>query len=464
MSKELKKKLFFTKKSVWDGMNAAELKKVFDLSDDYKDFLNGCKTEREVVSYVQRVSARHGYKDIDKASKNDKKLLINNRGVSAALAHINTKNFEKGFRIIASHIDSPQLDLKSITLYEAEDLAYMKTIYYGGIKKYQWVTIPLAMHGIVVKTSGKVVKVVVGEADNEPVFTVNDLLIHLAQEQGGKPANKVIEGEQLNIIVGSIPYKFKTEKDSVKLAIMDLLNKKYGISEEDFVSAELHLVPAGKARDVGFDKSLVGAHGQDDRICAYTSLKAFFDINKSDQNLMVMFFDKEEIGSYGFSSADSNFLTKTLSKIMAMYGVKDAEVMNRALENSKVISADVNAAVDPEWKGVMDMMNSAKLGYGVGLEKCGGTRGKYNANDTSAEFMAEIRSAFEKDKVKWQIAQLGKVDQGGGGTISVYFAQHGMEVVDCGPALLSMHSPFEVSSKADVYSTYQAYKAFYKYC
>ncbi|MFH1222743.1 MAG: aminopeptidase [Pseudomonadota bacterium] len=464
LNKELKNKLFLKKKCVWDGITPAEHKKIYNFCDGYKDFLNSCKTEREAVAYMGKASAKYGYKNIEKASRGDKKLFINNRGVSAALVNINNTDFEKGFKIIAAHVDSPQLDLKSITLYEAEDIAYMKTKYYGGIKKYQWVTIPLAMHGVVVKADGKTVNVVIGESNDEPVFTVNDLLVHLAQEQVVKPANKVIEGEQLNIIVGSIPYKFKTEKDSVKLAIMDFLNKKYGIVESDLISAELHLMPAGIARDVGFDKSLIGAHGQDDRACAYTSLEAFLDIEKSDKNLMVIFFDKEEIGSYGLSSADSTFLTSALTKIMALYGVKDAEVLNKALMNSKAISADVSAAIDPEWKSVMDIMNSAKLGYGVSIVKCGGTRGKYNANDTGAEFMSEIMSAFNKDKVRWQIGELGKVDQGGGGTISVYFAYYGMDVVDCGLALLSMHSPFEISSKADVYSAYLAYKAFYKYC
>jgi len=461
---KIKEKLFSTKKAVWDGINAAELRKLFDFSEGYKDFLSSCKIEREVVDYVIKAASTHGYKDINKATKSDHKIFVNYKGVCSILMNIGDKTFKHGFKIIASHVDSPQLDLKSVALYEAEDMAYMKTKYYGGLKKYQWVTIPLAMHGVVVKKDGKMVEVVIGEKDEDPVFTVNDLLIHLAQDQVTKPASKVIEGEQLNILVGSIPYKFKTAKDSVKLAIMELLNKRYGIVEDDFVSAELHLVPAGKVRDVGFDRSFVGGPGHDDKVCAYTSLKALLEAGKSSKNLMAVFFDKEEIGSFGDSSADSNFIERTVSKIMSIYGVNNVERLYNALEKSKALSADVTAAVDPEWRGVMDMINSAKAGYGVTLVKSVGTRGKYHANDTHPEFMAEIRGALDKEKVKWQIGELGKVDQGGGGTVSVYLAYHGMDVAECGPALLSMHAPFEIASKADIYNTYLAYKAFYKHC
>lgn len=461
---KLKDKLFSTKKSVWDGLSAPEEKKLFEFSEGYKKFLTECKIEREAVDHIVNAALKHGYKDLNKATRNDTKLFVNYKGVCAMLVNIGDKSFKDGFKIIASHIDSPQLDLKSNALYEAEEMAYFKTKYYGGIKKYQWVTVPLAMHGVVVKKDGKLVNVVIGEDAHDPVFTVNDLLIHLAQDQVTKPANKVIEGEQLNILVGSIPYKFKSGKDAVKLAIMETLNKKYGIVEEDFVSAELHLIPAGKARDVGLDRSFVGGHGQDDRVCAYTSLKAFLDTGKSNKNLMVVFMDKEEIGSIGDAAADSNFVERMVTKIMSVYGIKDFGQIKDAIAKSKALSADVTAAVDPEWKNLMDMLNSAKVGYGVSVVKSAGTRGKYNANDTHPEFMAKIRDAFFKEKVKWQIGELGKVDQGGGGTVAVYFAYHGMDIVECGPALLSMHSPFEIASKADVYSTYQAYKAFYKHC
>lgn len=462
--KKLKDKLFFSKKSVWDGIKPIEFKRIFDFSEGYKSFLSSSKIEREAVTYILNNAIKKGYKDLYKAKSSDNKLFLNYKGVCSILANINDKSFKNGFRIIASHIDSPQLDLKSSTLYEAEEMAYMKTKYYGGIKKYQWVTVPLAMHGVIVKKNGELVNVTIGELESEPVFTVNDLLVHLAQDQVTKPANKVIEGEQLNILVGSIPYKFKSGKDAVKLAIMELFNKKYGISEEDFVSAELHLVPAGKARDVGLDMSFVGGHGQDDRVCSYTSLQAFLDVEKTNKNLMVVFLDKEEIGSVGDSSADSNILERVLARIMSLYGKTDLLDIHTAMERSKVLSADVTAAVDPEWRGVMDMLNSAKAGYGVTLVKSAGTRGKYNANDTHPEFMAEMREALSKEGVNWQIGELGKVDQGGGGTVAMHFAYYGMDVVECGPALLSVHSPFEIVSKADVYSTYQAYKAFYKHC
>jgi len=461
---KLKEKLFTARKSVWNGIAAPELKKLFDFSEGYKDFLSTSKIGREAISYIVKTASKHGYKELHKATKSDQKFFVNYKGSCSILANIGDKSFKNGFKIIASHVDSPQLDLKSTALYEAEEMAYLKTKYYGGIKKYQWVTIPLAMHGVVVKKDGKLVNVVIGENEDDPVFTVNDLLIHLAQEQVTKTANKVIEGEQLNILVGSIPYKFKSEKDSVKLAIMDLLNKRYGIVEEDFVSAELHLVPAGRARDVGLDRSFVGAHGQDDRACVYTSLKALLETEKTNKNLIVIFLDKEEIGSYGDSSADSNFFERVITNIMSLCGVKDFEKVRDVIAKSKMLSADVTVAVDPEWKSVMDMLNSARTGYGVTLVKSAGTRGKYNANDTHPEFVAEMREALYKEKIKWQIGELGKVDQGGGGTVAIYFAYYGMDVIECGPALLSVHSPFEIASKADIYNTYQAYKAFYKHC
>ncbi|MCX6113345.1 MAG: aminopeptidase [Proteobacteria bacterium] len=408
-NKALKDKLFMIKKSVWDGISPKTTKEIFDLGEEYKGFLNNCKTEREAVGLLEKWSSGQGYKNIDKAAKKDKKLFINNRGVSAVIANINNMNFEKGFHIIASHIDSPQLDLKGSTLYEADDMAFMKTHYYGGIKKYQWV-------------------------------------------------------EQLNILVGSIPYKFKSENDSIKLSIMDHLYKKYDIREEDFVSAEIHLVPAGKARDVGFDRSLIGAHGQDDRICAFAGAKALFDMERTNKNIMAVFLDKEEIGSLSDAGADSNLMIRIFTKIMGHYGVDDPNLVIKTMENSKVICADVINGIDPEWRNTIDPMNAAKMGCGVTINKYGGARGKSGASETHAEFVQNIRRAFAKDKVKWQVAELGKVDFGGGGTVAMFFAYYGMDVIDCGPALLSMHSTFEVASKADLYSTYQAYKAFYRHC
>ncbi|MEI6092664.1 MAG: aminopeptidase [bacterium] len=463
-NKVLKDKLFLTKKSVWDSIDSKTTKEIFDLGDEYKKFLNNCKTEREAVSHLEKWSSKEGYKNIEKATKNDRKIFINNKGVSAVIANINNLDFKKGFNIIASHIDSPQLDLKGVTLYEADDMAFMKTHYYGGIKKYHWVAIPLSMHGIVVKENGQIVTVAIGDDENDPVFTVNDLLIHLAQDQITKPANKVIEGEQLNILVGSIPYKFKSGSEAIKLSILDHLYNKYWIKEEDFVSAEIHLVPAGKARDIGFDRSLVGAHGQDDRACAFTSAKALFDMEKTNKNTLAIFFDKEEIGSIGDGAADSNLIPRIFTKLIELYGVTDPRIISESMSNSKVISADVAAGIDPEWHNVMDLMNAAKMGCGVCVHKYGGARGKSGASEAHAAFIAQIRKAFAEDKVKWQVAELGKVDMGGGGTVAMYFAYYGMDVIDCGPAILSMHSTFEVASKADIYCSYKAYKAFYRHC
>jgi aspartyl aminopeptidase len=306
--------------------------------------------------------------------------------------------------------------------------------------------------------------VCIGEQDGDPVFTVNDLLVHLAQEQVSKPASKVIEGEQLNILVGSIPYKFKSGSESVKTGILEFLNKKYGINEEDLVSAELQVVPAGKARDIGFDRSFIGAYGQDDRVCAYTALKAIFDAGKCKQNLLALFLDKEEVGSTGTGGADSNLLIRIASQVMEKYKDSNFSSVIKAVENSRLVSADVTAGIDPEWKSVIEPMNGAKMGYGTTITKCGGSRGKYDSNDASAEFTASIRNAFAKDGVRWQAAELGKVDVGGGGTVSRFFVYFGLEAIDCGPALLSMHSPFEVASKVDIYHTYKAYRAFFRHC
>ncbi len=364
-----------------------------------------------------------------------------------------------------AHIDVPRIDIKGAPLYEADSMAFMKTHYYGGIKKYQWVTRPLALHGVVIKEDGTTIKVNIGEKESDPVFTINDLLPHLAQQQMVKSASKVIEGEQLNILVGSIPYKFKTGTNAIKINILKYLYDEYGIIEEDFVSAELQLVPAGKARDIGFDRSFVGSHGHDDRICSYLGLKALFDISKEKikKNMMMVFFDKEEIGSVGNAGADSNLIERIVNDVINHYKKGNYNTLIKALENSKFLSSDVNAGVDPEWKGVNEIMNAAIIGSGVCLTKFTGSRGKSGSNEAHAEFVAELRKAFNKDKVLWQTTELGKVDQGGGGTIAQYLAYFGMDVIDCGTPILSMHSPFEVASKADIFHTYKAYKAFYKY-
>lgn len=463
---KLGEKLLFKKKNGFDGIDEAKRKEMFDVAEEYKLFLNSSKTEREAIDTIAEMAEKNGYVDIKKATKNDKKLFLSYDGCSGALAYINDPEaFKKGFLMNGAHIDVPRIDLKQFPLYEAEDMVYMKTHYYGGIKKYQWVTRPLALHGVIIKENGETVKIAIGDKPNDPVFTINDILPHLAQDQYQKPARKLIEGEQLNILVGSIPYKFKSEKDAYKLAILDYLNREYGIVEQDFVSAELQLVPAGDSRDVGFDRSFVGSHGQDDKICSFLGMKALFDVEKekTSKNLLMVFFDKEEIGSAGNSGANSNLIERMVNDILQVYGNTDYNVLIKALENSKFLSSDVNAGIDPEWAGVNEKMNAAKMGYGMCLTKFTGSGGKSGSNEAHAEFVADVRRAFNKDGALWQTTELGKVDQGGGGTIAQYLAHYGMDVVDCGPALLSMHAPFEVASKADIWHAYVAYKAFFKY-
>jgi aspartyl aminopeptidase len=463
---KLKEKLFYIKKNGWIDLKAKEEKEIFAISEKYKEFLNNSKTERETMRTIVKLAKKQGYVEFDKASKKDTKLILSYDGIAGALVNLNnTTNFSDGFLMNGAHIDVPRIDLKQNPLYEAEDMAFFKTHYYGGIKKYQWVTRPLALHGVVILESGKEIEIVVGEKDSDPVFTINDLLPHLAKEQMAKNARTVIEGEQLNILIESIHYKFKNEKDSIKLNILNYLFNKYGIKEEYFISAELQIVPAGKARDIGFDRSFVGSHGHDDRICSFLGMQALFDINanKIKKNLMMVFFDKEEIGSVGNGGAHSNLIERIVNDVLQLHGNKDYNVLIKALENSKFLSSDVNAGIDPEWASVNEPMNAAKIGSGVCLTKFTGSGGKGGSNEAHAEFVADLRKAFNKDGVRWQPSELGKVDQGGGGTIAQFLAMYGMDVIDCGTPILSMHSPFEVASKMDIFHTYKAYKAFYKY-
>ncbi len=463
-SDKLKKQLFMERHSLWEEITSETKDEIFSFSDDYKSFLSSAKTEREVLEMIEKLSKKSKFTPLSKATKKDKRLFLSYDGVAGALAVINNPDaFADGFLMIGSHIDIPRIDLKGNPLYEAEEMAYMKTHYYGGIKKYQWVTRPLALHGVIIKKTGEKVSVSIGEKDDDPVFTINDLLPHLAQDQMQKKAGSVIEGENLNILVGSIPYQFKAEKDSVKLAILEYLHRTYGIVEEDFVSAELQLVPAGKARDIGFDRSFIGSHGHDDRVCTYTGMRAIMDSKNKKKNLLMVFFDKEEIGSKGNSGANSNILERIVNDIISHYGKGDYHTLIKALEHSAFLSADVNAGVDPEWAGVTEANNAGHIGKGVCLTKFTGVHGKGNSNEAHAEFVARCRAAFEKGGAAWQTAELGKVDQGGGGTIAMFIAEYGMDVVDCGTPVLSMHSPFEVISKVDVYHTYAAYKAFYDY-
>lgn len=457
------KSLVYSKQSGWEDINNSELQKIMNFCEGYKQFLDKAKTEREAVKYIWEKASAAGYRNIESATSKDRKIFINFDNVACVLAEINDTAFNGGFNMVGSHIDTPRIDLKGCPLYDAEDMTFFKTHYYGGIKKYQWVTRPLALHGVVVTEDGKKIDVCIGEDPADPVFTINDLLPHLAQDQMQKNAKTVIEGENLNILVGSIPYKFKYDKGALKMAVLSFLYGRYGFKEEDFISAELQLVPAGKSRDVGFDRSFVGGHGQDDRVCAYTALQAILDQVKSPKNRIAMFFDKEEIGSKGNAGANSNILERAVNKLINLYGKGDYNTLINSLADSKFLSADVNAGTDPEWAGTMEKMNAGKMGWGVCLTKFTGSGGKGNSNEAHAEFVAKCRSAFNRDKVRWQSAELGKVDLGGGGTIAMFIAEYGMDVVDCGTPVLSMHSPFEITSKADVYHTYLAYRAFYKY-
>lgn len=462
--KELEKKYEYA----WEKYSEATLKKVFQLSNKYRNFMSQNKTERECVQSFIKEAESKGYVNIEEVIKEKKtlkpgdKVYANNKGKNLALYIIGSEPFEKGLTILGAHIDSPRIDLKQNPLYEDTDLAMLKTHYYGGIKKYQWVTIPLAIHGVVVKKTGEVVNVIIGEDENDPVLGISDLLIHLSQEQLQKTMAKGIEGEDLNVLLGSIPIKDKKEKSRVKANVLKLLNEKYDITEEDFVSAELEVVPAGKARDYGIDRSMIMAYGQDDRICAYTSFEAMLEINETKKTLVTILVDKEEIGSVGATGMHSKFFENATAEVMDCAGDYSELKLRRTLANSKMLSSDVSAAFDPNFPSPMEKRNAAYLGKGVVFNKYTGARGKSGCNDSNPEFIAEIRAMMDKHNVSWQTAELGKVDFGGGGTIAYILANYGMEVIDCGVALLNMHAPFEIASKADVYETKNAYVAFLK--
>jgi len=444
---ERESKYGYKKKLAWEIFTKEQIKKAFDFAEYYKTFLNSVKTEREAV------------KIIDDIAKKGKKKLIINREKEAALIVRGKKPISEGIRIIISHIDSPRLDLKQIPLYEDSDsnLALFETHYYGGIKKFHWVITPLALHGVVVKKDGKKVTFTLGEDEKDPVFAVSDLLPHLSHEvQDTKKLDDAIKGESLDIVVGSMPAAGDF-KEKIKAAILDKLHKDYGMIEEDFVSAELEAVPAFKAKDMGFDRSLVAAYGQDDRACVFTSLKAILDIKNPEHTAIALFVDKEEIGSEGSTTAQVTTFLRSIIK-----GLDPKVDVDRVMLKSKVISADVNAAVTPNYTEVFELKNASSLGNGIAMSKYTGHGGKYSANDASAEYVAEIRTMLNKEKIPWQTGELGKVDKGGGGTVAKYFSRLGMEVIDLGPAVLSMHSPYEVTSKVDIYSSYLAYHAFFK--
>ena len=455
-------------KNAWKKYSLEELNEVEALSISYKKFLDDAKTEREAVTEIIKRCENEGFKDLDFIVKNKSslnkgdKVYVNNNGKSVVLFIIGEEHIENGMNILGAHIDSPRLDLKANTLYEEDGFAYFDTHYYGGIKKYQWVTLPLAIHGVVIKKDFTKIDIKLGEEEEDMVFGITDLLPHLAQEQMQKKASEVITGENLDILIGSRPLAGE-EKEAVKKSILKILKEKYNIEEEDFLSAELEIVPAGHARDFGFDRSMIMAYGQDDRICAYTSFEAFLSIHDvPTKTLACILVDKEEIGSVGATGMASHFFNNAIMEICSLLGKDAFMALQRTLKHSKMLSSDVNAAYDPLYKEVMDKRNASFLGHGIAFCKYTGSRGKSGSNDADAEYVAELRKIMDDNHVSFQISELGKVDAGGGGTIAYFLANYNVKVIDCGVGILNMHAPWEISSKIDVYEAYKGYIAFLK--
>jgi aspartyl aminopeptidase len=462
---ELEKKLVFKPKPVFDQISKKEKTELQKFAEEYIKFLSEVKTEREAVEFFVNKLEEKGFKE-----NGEKKGFFTYRNKFLAVWNFGKNSVLEGLRIVVSHIDTPRLDLKLHPLFEEEGMAFLKTHYYGGIKKYHWVAKPLALHGIVVKKSGEVVKIVIGEKESEPVFTICDLLPHLARKvQGEKKLSEAIAGEKLNALAGGFPLERDSKEKKevskrVKLRVLQILNEKFGIKEEDFVSAEFCFVPAGKAREVGIDRAFVGGYGQDDRVCAFTSFKALLESETPAYTNLVIFMDREEIGSEGNASAKSRILEAVIYEILKKSGYEPTpDVFFKVMENTKAISADVTAGIDPNYIEVHDKLNDAKMGYGVVVSRYTGYGGKYSANEAHAEFVAWLLNLWEKHKVVCQVASMGKVDEGGGGTVAKFFASYGMDVVDVGPPVLSMHSPFEIVHKADLYMTFKAFKTFLKF-
>ena len=449
------------RKNIWHDCDDKKVSAIMDFNKGYLDFLSKGKTERECVSESVKLAKKFGFKNLDsvKTLKAGDKVYAINKNKNIVLFIVGKKPLLDGMRILGAHIDSPRIDLKQHPLYEKDGFALLDTHYYGGIKKYQWVTIPLALHGVVCKKDGSTIEVNIGEDDNDPVFGIGDLLVHLSADQLSKNAAKVIEGEDLDVTIGSMPVK-DADKYSVKANVLKLLKDKYGIEEEDFVSSEIEVVPAGKARDYGLDRSMVASYGQDDRVCAYTSLKAILDIEDPEYTACCILVDKEEIGSVGATGAHSLFFENTVAKLLAK--MRDNNFLNVriAIENSYMLSSDVSAGVDPLYPSVNDVKNAAYLGHGVVFNKYTGSRGKSGCNDTNPEFIAWLRKILDESNVYYQTAELGRVDQGGGGTIAYILGNYNMNVIDAGVAVLNMHAPMEITSKADVYEAYLSYVAF----
>ncbi len=463
-TEKLKDFLFNTKKCGWETLADSVKNDVIRFSDEYIHFLNRSKTEREATGFITEILDKNGFVNIK-----DKMILVPgdkvyyvNREKSVYAAIMGNKPVEAGLNIIGSHIDSPRLDLKPNPLYEDNGFAYFKTHYYGGVKKYQWTTIPLSIHGVIVKANGEKVTINIGEEESDPIFTITDLLPHLAQEQMEKKLKDGIAGEDLNLLIGSIPIGDEKTTERIKLNVLKILNDKYGITEKDFVSSELELVPAFKARSLGFDRSMVAGYGQDDKICAYTSLRALLDTVTPAKTAVCIFADKEEIGSMGNTGMESHVFDTFISELLNKTNTNRPNLLDKVFCNSKMLSADVDAGLDPIYASVSEKNNAAFLGMGVGLNKYTGARGKSGASDANAEFVAQIRNIFESNNIAYQVSELGKVDTGGGGTIAYILANKGVDVIDCGVPVLSMHAPYEVTSKFDVYEAYRAYAAFWK--
>ncbi len=460
---DLENKLFNKKKSGWLEIENEEGSKIFSFCEGYMDYLNKAKTEREFIVEAKKKAEENGFKDlntIQNLQSGDKVYFIN-RNKSMYLAVIGKQPIENGLHIVGAHVDSPRLDLKPNPLYEDGELAYFNTHYYGGIKKYQWTAIPLSIHGVIVKTNGEKITVNIGEDEKDPIFTITDLLPHLAKEQVSKKLAEAIEGENLDLLVGSIPYKDTESKEKVKLNILNLLNQKYGITEADLQSSELELVPCFKARSLGFDMGLVAAYGQDDKVCSYTALTALMEVNEPQKTAVCILSDKEEIGSMGNTGMESHVFDYFISELLNKRGENRVNLLDKVFCYSKMLSSDVDAAFDPLYSNVSDKNNSGYLSKGLTLNKYTGSRGKSGASDANAEYVAWVRDLFEKNEIKYQMSELGKVDVGGGGTIAYILANKGVDVIDCGVGVLSMHAPYEVTSKYDIYTAYRAYKAFW---
>ncbi len=462
--KKLEEELLNNKKSGWNQSTEEENRMIFKFSDEYIEFLNRSKTEREFVTSAKQILDKNGYKDlstVERVSAGDKVYYIN-RGKSMYIAVIGSKKLEEGLNLVGAHIDSPRLDLKPNALYEDTEFAYFNTHYYGGIKKYQWTTIPLSLHGVIVKTNGEKITVNIGEQEDDPIFTITDLLPHLAMEQMKKSLADGIDGEDLNLLIGNMPYKDECVSEKVKLNIMKILHDKYGIMEEDFLSSELELVPAFNAKSLGFDKSMVAGYGQDDKVCAYIALRAIMEARIQDKTAVCILADKEEIGSMGNTGMMSQTFDNFVAELLNKSGDNRPNLLNKTFCNSSMLSADVGTAYDPIYASVSDRTNCAYASYGVSFDKYTGSKGKGGGSDANAEFIGKIRGILNKNNIRYQISELGKVDVGGGGTIAYILANKGIEVIDCGVPVLSMHSPYEVTSKFDIYSAYRTYKAFFE--